>query len=81
MSSVGPDLRVFGVRGNPVLWCRLSAIPLPELLQLMRVRGGETQVTVRATERRVCITMRLGKIDFVQAEGLSRSYRLGSSVP
>ena len=36
MSSAGPDLRTFGVRGNPVLWCRLSAIPLPELLQLMR---------------------------------------------
>jgi len=77
-TSAGPDLKAFGVRGNPVLWCRLSAIPLPELLQLMRVRGGDTQVTIRATERRVCMTMRAGKIDFVQAEGLSRSYRLGS---
>ena len=78
LPSAGPDLRAFGLRGHPVLWCRLSAIPLPELLQLMRVRGGDTQVTIQATDRRVCITMRAGKIDFVQAEGLSRSYRLGS---
>ncbi|MBM65439.1 MAG: hypothetical protein CMH55_04300 [Myxococcales bacterium] len=78
MASAGLDLKAFDVRGNPVLWSRLSAIPLPELLQLMRARGGATQVTVRATDRRVCITMRVGKIDFVQAEGLSRSYRLGS---
>lgn len=74
----GFDIRALGVRGQPVLWCRLSAIPLPELLQLMRFQAGDPQLTVSVAKRKVCITMRAGQIDFVQAEGLSRGYRLGS---
>ena len=63
--------------GKPVLWCRLLAFPLPELLQFLRAQRWEAQIRIRSGERRVNITMRHGRVDFVTAQGVGAGFRLG----
>jgi CheY-like chemotaxis protein len=63
--------------GKPVLWCRLRAFPLPELLQFLRAQRWEAQIRIRSGERRVSVTMRHGRVDFVTAQGVGAGFRLG----
>ncbi|MDE0881125.1 MAG: DUF4388 domain-containing protein [Myxococcota bacterium] len=63
--------------GKPVIWCHLSAFPLPELLQFLRAQRWEVQLRIRSGERRVTVTMRQGRVDFVTAEGIGAGFRLG----
>lgn len=63
--------------GKPVIWCHLSAFPLPELLQFLRAQRWEVQLRIRSGERRVTVTMRQGRVDFVTAEGVGTGFRLG----
>ncbi len=63
--------------GKPVIWCRLRAFPLPELLQFLRAQRWEAQIRIRSGERRVNITMRHGRVDFVTAQGVGAGFRLG----
>lgn len=63
--------------GRPVLWCHLAAFPLPELLQFLRAQNWEAQVQIRSAARRVTVTMRSGKVDFVTAVGVGEGFRLG----
>jgi len=63
--------------GKPVLWCHISAFPLPELLQYLRAQHWEAQIRIRSAERRINVTMRHGRVDFVTAQGVGAGFRLG----
>jgi CheY-like chemotaxis protein len=63
--------------GKPVLWCHLSAFPLPDLLQFLRAQRWEAQLQVRSGQRRVTVTLRQGCVDFVTAQGVGEGFRLG----
>ena len=63
--------------GKPVLWCHISAFPLPELLQYLRAQHWEAQIRIRSAERRINVTMRHGRVDFVTAQGVGSGFRLG----
>ena len=63
--------------GQPVIWCHISAFPLPELLQYLRAQRWEAQIRIRSAERRINVTMRHGRVDFVTAQGVGSGFRLG----
>jgi len=63
--------------GKPVIWCHLTAFPLPELLQYLRAQHWEAQIRIRSGERRINVTMRHGRVDFVTAQGVGAGFRLG----
>ena len=63
--------------GKPVLWCHVTAFPLPELLQYLRAQHWEAQIRIRSAERRINVTMRHGRVDFVTAQGVGAGFRLG----
>ena len=63
--------------GKPVLWCHITAFPLPELLQYLRAQHWEAQIRIRSAERRINVTMRHGRVDFVTAQGVGAGFRLG----
>jgi CheY-like chemotaxis protein len=71
------DPGILETSGTPVMWCRMAAVPFPELLQMLRALGWEAQITLRSEGRRVAVTMRDGRVDFVQAHGVGDGYRLG----
>ncbi len=55
----------------------IAAIPLAEILQLLQLQRQSGVVRVNNGKSSVCIAIRHGLIDFVQARGAPEEYRLG----
>jgi CheY-like chemotaxis protein len=71
------DPGILETSGTPVMWCRMAAVPFPELLQMLRALGWDAQVALRNGAQNVSVTMRSGRVDFVQAHGVGDGFRLG----